>query len=204
MSGFSVAIAIRGASTYVPAMSAPRLDDSLLFLARKHPRETWPSEPKLGELGGFWLQRHDMFRRLDALIRGAADAAAARETDEVEFRRWLVRHAELMLGGLEEHHHVEDHHYFPVFRRAEPRLARGFDLLDLDHDNLHRAIGGIVDAANAYLRTKPGEGAAREALKRFRDGYVDLGAGLIAHLDDEEDLIIPLLIDRGEEAVLQA
>jgi iron-sulfur cluster repair protein YtfE (RIC family) len=184
--------------------SAPssRLDDSLLFLARKHPREGWDASPKLGDLGRFWLQRHEAFRKLDALIREATDAAASRAVDENDYRRWLARHVNMMLGQLEEHHHVEDHHYFPVFRRAEPLLGKGFDLLDNDHGQLHEAIEGIADLTNVFLRAKPDDVTAHDALQRFRDGHRKLGAHLVAHLDDEEDLIIPLLIERGEDGVL--
>ena len=38
-----------------------------------------------------------------------------------------------LLGNLHGHHQIEDHHYFPVFRQAEPRLAAGFGLLANDH-----------------------------------------------------------------------
>jgi hypothetical protein len=37
------------------------------------------------------------------------------------------------------------------------------------------------------------------------DAYIQSGAvllrGLIRHLDDEEDLIVPLILDRGEDAL---
>jgi hypothetical protein len=42
-------------------------------------------------------------------------------------------------------------------------------------------------------------------LARAADDYVTAGAvllrGLIRHLDDEEDLIVPLILDRGEQAL---
>lgn len=43
--------------------------------------------------------------------------------------------------------------------------------------------------------------AFRAALARFRDAQVDLGRELIRHLDDEEDLVIPLLLERGEQSL---
>ncbi len=112
-------------------MTDRRLDDSLLFLARQHPRP-WENNPALGDLARFWLQRHDFFRRLDGLIRDTTDAAVAGQIDPDRFNPWAPRHLQLFLGSLEEHHAIEDHNYFPLFRRAEARLARGFDILDRD------------------------------------------------------------------------
>ena len=69
-----------------------------------------------------------------------------------------------MLWQLEEHHQVEDQHYFPVFRRIEPRLAAGFELLEGDHEALHEALGLIVLRANAVLA--PGNAIRRRSAGR--------------------------------------
>jgi hypothetical protein len=117
--------------------------------------------------------------------------------EAADFKPWLVQHLRWSLGGL-EHHQVEDLHYFPVFRRAEPRLAAGFALLERDHCALHTAIGSIVERANVVLTAESTGGAQfRADLARFRDAHVALGRDLLRHLDDEEDLVIPLLLERG-------
>jgi iron-sulfur cluster repair protein YtfE (RIC family) len=108
-----------------------------------------------------------------------------------------------MLWQLEEHHQVEDQHYFPVFRRIEPRLAAGFEVLERDHEALHEALEVIALRANAVLaRGNDDPVAFRGALERFVDTQRELGPGLVRHLDDEEDLVIPLLLERGEGALL--
>jgi iron-sulfur cluster repair protein YtfE (RIC family) len=123
-------------------------------------------------------------------------------TEAADFKPWLVQHLRWLLGGLEEHHRVEDFHYFPVFRRAEPRLAAGFELLERDHEALHTAIGGMVLRANAVLTAEVTDSARfRADLARFHDAHVELGRDLLRHLDDEEDLVIPLLLERGEHAL---
>lgn len=175
-----------------------RLDDTLLVLARRHPRETWPDRLQLGGLGRFWLERHGLFRSFDRVILDNAEAALDDPELAAALRPWLARHLPAFLGGLDEHHRVEDDHYFPVFRRAEPRLASGFDLLDGDHAAIHAAIEGIAASAASVIGA--GDGASyRAALGRFRDTHAALGRQLIRHLDDEEDLVIPLLIERGED-----
>ena len=179
------------------------LSDELRVLARRHPRESWASQANLGELARFWLQRHEMFRHLDAVIRDGTEDALRERTEAAAFKTWLGRHLGWSLWQFEEHHQVEDHHYFPLFRRAEPRLAAGFELLERDHDALHIAIGGMVERANAVLASEARDRAAFCAnLDRFREAQVDLGRELIRHLDDEEDLVIPLLLERGEQVLI--
>jgi hypothetical protein len=142
-----------------------------------------------------------MFRRLDEMIRSGV--AAGETIEPAEFQGWLGRHLRWFLWQLEEHHQVEDLHYFPVFRRAEPRLAAGFDLLERDHAALHEAIGGIVERANAVLGHRSTDAIAYGSdLARFRDAQVALGTELVRHLDDEEDLVIPLILERGEERLI--
>jgi hypothetical protein len=185
--------------------TAPRptaLGDELLVLPRLHPRETWAGHAKLGAIARFWLERHEMFRRLDETIRSGTETALNKRTPAADLKPWLLRHLRWQLGGLEEHHQVEDLHYFPVFGRAEPRLAPGFELLERDHTALHAAISGIVERANAVLVVEDADSATfPAALGRFHDAHLDLGRELLRHLDDEEDLVIPLLLERGEPAL---
>jgi hemerythrin-like domain-containing protein len=176
------------------------LGEELRFLARRHPRSTWAEHPKLGALARFWLQRHRSFRRLEEIIRTGSETALAGPVEPAELKPWLVHHLQTFLWQLEEHHQVEDLHYFPVFRRVEPPLAAGFELLEGDHRALHAGLGGIVEAANRVLAHDGAQLAhLRAELARFRDAEVELGRTLLRHLDDEEDLVVPLLLERGEE-----
>lgn len=185
--------------------SGPRaaLAEELRFLARHHPREGWAKDARLGGLASFWLQRHAAFRELDQIIRSGSQTALDERHEPERLRGWLARHLQVMLWQLEEHHQVEDQHYFPVFRRIEPRLAAGFEVLERDHEALHEALDVIAVRANAVLAPGSGDPVAfRGALERFVDTQRELGQSLVRHLDDEEDLVIPLLLERGEGALL--
>jgi hemerythrin-like domain-containing protein len=178
------------------------LGEELRFLARRHPRASWADHPRLGELARYWLARHALFRELDEILRTGSEAALAEAIEAAAFKPWLARHLQTLLWQLEGHHQVEDLHYFPVFRRAEPRLAWGFELLERDHDSLHTSLGDLAAHANRVLAQDGADRAHfRAGLARFHDAQATLGRQLRRHLDDEEDLVVPLLIERGEDVL---
>lgn len=170
----------------------------LRVLADRYPREVWTGHANLGEMATFWLQRHDMFREVGAALAQASAAFRDGTATAEDFRAWFPPRLQFFLQQLHAHHQVEDLHFFPVFQAAEARLARGFDVLEADHRVIHEAIAGTVETANAFLQTP----ADADALRRTGDRYAVAGDALLdklrRHLRDEEDLIIPLILDRGE------
>ena len=79
---------------------------------------------------------------------------------------------------------------------------RGFDVLENDHHHIHADMAHTAETANALLRALAGDA---DRLRRCSDDYADASAallkGLVRYLDDEEDLIVPLILDRGEDAL---
>ena len=175
------------------------LPDDLRFLAEQYPRGEWQAHSNIHGMAGFWLQRHDMFREMGVLLTGGiADYREGRK-DAREFAAFFAPRLNRFLGNLDGHHNVEDHHYFPVFAKAEPRLKRGFDILDGDHHLIHDALERNAETANAFLRAlQESEDRQRFAADAYADENTRLIAMLKRHLDDEEDLIIPLILDRGD------
>lgn len=163
----------------------------------RYPREVWPGHANLGQTARFWLQRHDMFRELGGALEAATLQFREGHVGPQDFQGWFVPRLQFFLSELEGHHQVEDYSYFPLFRAAEPRLVRGFDVLENDHEVIHAAIERTVAAANELLRNLD-----RDGLQRSVDHYATVSErllkGLIGHLGDEEDLIIPLILDRSE------
>lgn len=178
------------------------LPDDLRLLHAQYPRGEWQRHDNIHGMAGFWLQRHDMFREMGKMLTGGIGDYREGRTDAQGFARFFVPRLNHFLGHLDGHHNVEDQHYFPVFAQAEPRLARGFDILDSDHHMIHEALERNAEAANSFLR------ALEQDTDRQRfaaDDYARENDRLIAmlarHLDDEEDLIIPLILDRGDHAL---
>ena len=77
---------------------------------------------------------------------------ATTEIDAREFAGFFAPRLQFFLQQLHAHHHIEDDHYFPIFRRADERLVRGFEMLERDHDTLGAGIEASVTAANDFLR----------------------------------------------------
>jgi hemerythrin-like domain-containing protein len=176
--------------------------EDLRVLVSRYPREQWAGHANLGEMARFWLSRHAMFRELAAMIREIETQFRDGALPPAEFSREFVPRLQFLLSQLEVHHQIEDYHYFPIFRAADARLKRGFDVLEEDHHAIHADMARVADTANALLRALAGDA---DRLRRCGEDYAGASAalltGLIRHLDDEEDLIVPLILDRGEQAL---
>ncbi|GAA4115046.1 hemerythrin domain-containing protein [Aminobacter aganoensis] len=179
------------------------LPEDLRWLVDKYPREDWFDHDNVHGMASMWLQRHDMFRELGAMLTtGIGDYREGR-MDAQQFARWFAPRLNHFLGNLDGHHNVEDHHYFPVFANAETRLRPGFEILDADHHLIHEALERNAETASAFLRAlKESEDSQRFAADAYADENARLVAMLTRHLDDEEDLIIPLILDRGDRDLI--
>ena len=171
----------------------------LRVLLERYPREVWKGHTNLGEMAQFWLDRHQGFRDLGATLRQATGDFREGKLLPEAFRRFFAPRLQFFLESLEGHHQIEDFHYFPVFRAAEARLVKGFDVLEGDHASIHAEMLKTVDAANVLLGAI---GSDLDARQSATINYAESGERLLnfltRHLADEEDLIIPVILDQGE------
>jgi hypothetical protein len=183
----------------------------LKFLLERHPRATWPSARSAS--AAFWLDVHERLRRDCAGLREAGDDYLRSRHTAAQLAAVAAPRLRGLIAAMQGHHQIEDHEYFPAFRRAEPRLARGFDLLEAEHGALlsdvdiallaltelraaegRDARGRATQGAVAGTKTPDAELAAR----RYVTAADALCTRLVRHLGDEEDLVIPLLLARGD------
>jgi hemerythrin-like domain-containing protein len=175
--------------------------DELCVVLNDFPRDTWASTRS--GMARFWIDKHNYLRRQsEALQRANDDYQGSATADPTQFGSWIVPRLQGFLGELHGHHQIEDHHYFPAFRSAEPRLAAGFDVLNADHELIHGGIMSIVESMNEFIKAlQPEASSGTDAQRREADRYIDasreLHRRLERHLNDEEDLIIPLMIRQG-------
>lgn len=178
------------------------LPDDLTYLIERYPRDQWADHQNLGEMAQFWLQRHDMFRELGGMLRTSVSDYREGRLEAQPFAAFFVRRLQFFLQQLNGHHQIEDLHYFPVFTKAETGLKRGFELLDSDHHVIHEALERNAHRANEFLgKLQEGRDAARHAADSYANDTDDLIVMLTRHLEDEEDLIIPVILDRGEQSL---
>jgi hemerythrin-like domain-containing protein len=112
----------------------------------------------------------------------------------------VARYGGLFVNQLHGHHQIEDHHYFPLLRQKDVRIERGFDLLDADHHALDGILNRFVEQANGAIQGAGGPDP-KAAAGLLRDGLADLGRLIGRHLEDEEDLIVPVILIHGADGL---
>ncbi|TCO69303.1 hemerythrin domain-containing protein [Rhodovulum euryhalinum] len=172
------------------------LPDALRVLLDEHPRDLWQSHAQYDGLTRFWLERHLMFRMLIDRIGLESRAILDRSAAPDRAVRNTARYAQILLGELHGHHQIEDKHYFPRLVAAEPRLARGFDILDGDHHALDGHLHGLAEATRRLIRAQPAD--LRDSAGMLDGTLAGFGRFLYRHLVDEEDLVVPILLTHGE------
>ena len=166
------------------------LPDALKVLVNDFPRPMWEGHSNFDGLMRFWLDRHLMFRDLQTRLLEGAEGTLDGTTEAKSFARNAFRLGGFLLNQLHEHHHVEDHHYFPRLEKLDARIAPGFALLDRDHHALDPLIHGLGESINTFLQDPDN----RQGLGALHEGLLAFDALLRRHLMDEEELIVPLIL----------
>lgn len=172
-----------------PLATRQELPDALTVLLHEFPRLRWAEHPNFGRLADFWMQRHGMFRQLCGVLEQDVIALQDKQMGFDAYAPRLSRFAGMLLNELHGHHQIEDVHYFPKLSQLDPRLERGFDLLDADHHSMDSLLHAMATGANGVLQGgEPGP---------FADQLADFRRMLFRHLEDEEDLIVPVMLKTG-------
>lgn len=183
--------------TAYPLENRQGLPDGLRILLPLYPRNLWSQHRNFDGLVAFWLDRHLGFRAKTARMAAETDALLDRARDPQDFAVGLSSLGNHFLHDLHGHHTIEDVHFFPRLTRMEPRLALGFDMLETDHQAIDGLLQRFTSAANALLRSP----ADLTLAAGFAGELAHITRLLDRHLTDEEDLIVPVILDRGPEAL---
>lgn len=176
------------------------LPKDLQFLTRKYPRDSW-GENLVSNTAQTWLGVHRYFRTASKSAEQMIEDVQNGKKDAAEISLIYRKRIGEVLSHLDGHHKIEDNHYFPQFEVLEPRLKAGFDLMEEDHHVIDRTIFEVSVQSRAFLDTANASQTDRSALHRATDELCTTLAQfrktMLHHLDDEEDLVIPLIIDRN-------
>lgn len=173
------------------------LPDALRFLVEQYPRDIWEAHENFDGLTRFWLQRHMEFRRALSLIQSETEAGLDGQRSGPDAVRRAAGVTGFLVEALHGHHQIEDHHYFPIFLEAEPRLSKGFDLLDADHEALNAHLYDAAASARHLSEAMAAGGDLRPALEAHRKLSLSFERFLNRHLLDEEDLIVPIVLEHA-------
>lgn len=171
------------------------LPDALRVLLEEHPRDLWASHGNFDGLTRFWLDRHLMFRTLVDRLSAESRAIVDRSAPPERAVRGTARFAQLLLSELHGHHRIEDLHYFPRLAALEPRLHRGFEILDRDHHALDGHLNALAETTNRLIRAEPIR--QRACAATLEATLSQFGRFLDRHLVDEEDLVVPIILRHG-------
>ena len=120
-----------------------------------------------------------------------------RGRDAAGLRRALYRVASRLIDELHGHHMIEDHQYFPMLQALDPRIGWGFDLLERDHQALDAPIHDLARRRTASSR-RCAPGSRRRRAAALEGRLAELGRLLDRHLVDEEELVVPVILDHPE------
>lgn len=174
------------------------LPDALRVLFEQYPREFWESHDNFSDLTRFWLDRHLMFRKALGMMQTEARDFLDHETEARHLANQTARIGSFFLQNLHGHHQIEDQHYFPRLIGMEPRLDRGFEMLDADHHALDGHLHALAETANQLIRSTQESGDVRAGAGEFLDCLAQMETFLNRHLTDEEDLIVPIILRHGD------
>ena len=102
----------------------------------------------------------------------------------------IGNHGQRLLKNLHSHHGFEDSSVFPVLRQHYPRLAAGLNVLEQDH----LALDALLDDIDRQLTLFPALTTNPQALETAHQQAANLEALLHRHMDDEEDIIVPIYL----------
>ncbi len=169
------------------------LPEPYRYLVEDFPRLRW-HEPQVGAMARFWLQMHSGFRREVAQMDALTGHWRAGDLALPDLHRRLIPKLQQFLQHLDGHHNVESHHYFPTMRTVEPRIGAGIDLLDRDHDAIHGYLDTLFQTGLAFHQAVSGNSPlAADTAARLVDTLDQAGPSVARHLEDEEDIVIPLI-----------
>lgn len=165
-------------------------------------REQWPHHDRFAGEAEFWLQVHKALLGAAAELPQRCTSLLLVLDDPVTRKKHLTQLSQLggqLIHHAHTHHHVEDHHFFPVFKRTYPRLNHHLELLDGDH----RVLTEALDQLETAFKTMPvindnADKTSRSLLtvkaEELYHAAKRLDKLFSRHIGDEEEICIPALL----------
>ncbi len=172
------------------------LPDHLKILLDEYPRDAWSSHQNFSELTKFWLNRHVMFRKALETLHNEGNHFLEGERDPQRYATLISKVGGFFINELHNHHHMEDHHYFPLLIQQDERLTDGFALLDNDHTQLSELLERMAHSGSDLIgKIRSKSEASMYAADNLQKILTKFDGFMNRHLTDEEELIVPIILE---------
>ncbi len=171
------------------------MPDAQKILFQDYPRDAWSEHPNFKQKTMNWMNAHQGFKGLAEICCGAVEFGLDKKWSEEKVAQYLGYYGNMMVQSLHGHHNWEDRSFFPEIIAADSRAEAGLDLLESDHQELDMRLDTITHQANRVLKlTDLDPTQLQDELGLLQPELKALGKLLERHLEDEEDLIVPIII----------
>ncbi len=165
------------------------------ILFTQYPREAWDNHPNFKQKTMNWMNAHTGFKALNELCQEATENGIDKKWSYEKTAQYIGYYGNMMVQSLHGHHNWEDRNFFPEIMAADDRAEAGLDLLESDHQELDERLDRITRQSNRVLKLvdlDPSQ--VHDELGLLHPEFDALGKLLTRHLEDEEDLIVPIII----------
>ncbi|MFJ2441948.1 MULTISPECIES: nitroreductase/quinone reductase family protein [unclassified Streptomyces] len=158
----------------------------VVVLERSGPEDTPENRREVTTLAGKLVEVHTWLRAQLGHVRAETDAhlAAATPGTPPALGLQIRQHCLAFCDSLTFHHTGEDAHVFPSLAAHHPHLRDALTRLAEEHRTVARLKGDLLALLDALPTTDP---------DHFRTELARLSTALTAHLDYEEETLIPAL-----------
>ncbi|MCL9783072.1 hemerythrin domain-containing protein [Vibrio sp. S4M6] len=153
------------------------------------PRDTWSQHPNYFGKAKFFIDYHNSLKQMSAALVNNLEVMLDSPKPDFTLQE-VIHQGQGFIQTAHHHHYMEDHFYFPHFRRVERELGKGIDLLDGDHKSLSNALNDVQER----ISFPNGQVDPNFSLGYLHERAVKLDNILKRHLDDEEEIIIPIFL----------
>lgn len=171
------------------------LPTEMQILLRDYPRDSWPENPNLARSTQNWMAAHAMFRQLAEIVTEDTQAFLDKKAEDQTYAARLAHFGNLLVRNLHGHHTWEDREFFPELEAADPRFARGLEMLEGDHAALDGLLERFTRTGNRVVQLATLEpGQMRDEAGEMQEISAGIARFLHRHLTDEEELAVPILL----------
>ena len=160
-------------------------------------REQWSQHARYGGKASFFIQYHGDLLATASYLKQTLETLLDSSLTVFNWQQLKapLSAAQYLVDRAHNHHQIEDHVYFPQFRKIMPQLSKGIDLLDRDHKSLDLALDDLSTRVMSMVMTMDqGDVIDKQQVNTLTDSILHLQRILQRHLFDEEEVIIPIFL----------